>query len=66
MIEPKVDLDLALAHGLTEEEYELVLRILGRTPTYPELGVFSVMWAEHCPTSRAARTCARCPPRGPR
>jgi phosphoribosylformylglycinamidine synthase len=48
MSEPKVDLDLALAHGLSEEEYERVLAILGRVPTYPELGVFSVMWSEHC------------------
>jgi phosphoribosylformylglycinamidine synthase II len=46
--EPRVDRDLALAHGLTEAEWEEVLRILGRTPTYPELGIFSVMWSEHC------------------
>jgi phosphoribosylformylglycinamidine synthase len=65
MIEPKVDLDLALAHGLTEEEYELVLRILGRTPTYPELGVFSVMWAEHC-SYKSSRTHLRTlPTEGP-
>ena len=46
--EPKVDLDLAIQHGLTEEEYGLVLEILGRTPSYTELGIFSVMWSEHC------------------
>jgi phosphoribosylformylglycinamidine synthase len=46
--EPTVDLALALEHGLTEEEWENILKILGRTPTYPELGVFSVMWSEHC------------------
>ncbi|MBC8278840.1 MAG: phosphoribosylformylglycinamidine synthase subunit PurL, partial [FCB group bacterium] len=46
--EPQVDLDLALEHGLNEEEYERILNILGRTPTYTELGIFSVMWSEHC------------------
>ncbi len=46
--EPEVTLDLALAHGLTEEEYRRVLEILGRTPTYTELGIYSVMWSEHC------------------
>ncbi len=46
--EPQVDLDLALEHGLTEEEYGRVLAILGRVPTYTELGIFSVMWSEHC------------------
>jgi phosphoribosylformylglycinamidine synthase len=46
--EPEVTLELARAHGLTDEEYGRVLDILGRTPTYPELGIFSVMWAEHC------------------
>lgn len=46
--EPEVTLELALAHGLTQEEYQRVLDILGRTPTYTELGIYSVMWSEHC------------------
>ncbi|MFN0158870.1 MAG: phosphoribosylformylglycinamidine synthase subunit PurL [Bacteroidota bacterium] len=46
--EPLVDLSLALEHGLTEDEYNKVLTILGRVPTYTELGIFSVMWSEHC------------------
>ena len=47
-IEPKVNLQTAIQHGLTEEEWNKVLKILGRTPTYTELGIFSVMWSEHC------------------
>jgi phosphoribosylformylglycinamidine synthase subunit PurL len=46
--EPTVDLTLAFEHGLTKEEYEKILEILGRTPTYTELGIYSVMWSEHC------------------
>ncbi len=46
--EPEVTLQLALEHGLTEEEYARVCEILGRTPNYTELGIFSVMWSEHC------------------
>jgi phosphoribosylformylglycinamidine synthase subunit PurL len=48
MKEPAVDLHLATEHGLTEEEYNRILEILGRTPTFTELGIFSVMWSEHC------------------
>jgi phosphoribosylformylglycinamidine synthase subunit PurL len=48
MNEPKVDLKLALEHGLTEEEYAIILKKLNRTPTFTELGIFSVMWSEHC------------------
>jgi phosphoribosylformylglycinamidine synthase len=47
-VQPPVTLELALQHGLSEEEYRRILEILGRTPTYAELGVFSVMWSEHC------------------
>ncbi len=36
------------AHQLTVDEYERIPRILGREPTYTELGIFSVMWSEHC------------------
>ena len=49
MTEPvRIDLALALEHGLTEEEYGWIVRRLGRTPTYTELSVYSVMWSEHC------------------
>lgn len=48
MIEPEVTLELAKEHGLTKEEYGWICERLGRTPTFTELGVFSVMWSEHC------------------
>ena len=45
---PTVDQTLARSFGLSAEEYGRVLSIMGRTPTFTELGVFSVMWSEHC------------------
>ena len=48
MPEPEVTLELAIEHGLNEEEYEKICKILGRTPNFTELGIFSVMWSEHC------------------
>ncbi len=48
MKEPEVNLNLALEHGLTEEEYGWICERLGRVPTFTELGIFSVMWSEHC------------------
>src|ERR1700723_3065465 len=36
------------SHQLTESEYDKIVSLLGREPTYPELGIFSVMWSEHC------------------
>ncbi len=48
MKQPEVTLELAIEHGLSKEEYERILKILGRTPTFTELGIFSVMWSEHC------------------
>ena len=46
--EPEVTLELAIDHGLTEEEFEMIKEKLGRTQTFTELGVYSVMWSEHC------------------
>ncbi|MFY8160923.1 MAG: AIR synthase related protein, partial [Candidatus Kapaibacteriota bacterium] len=46
--EHPVDLEVAKSLGLTEKEYSQILEKLGRTPTYTEVGVFSVMWSEHC------------------
>ena len=48
MSEPLVDHALAREHGLSDAEWQRILEILGRTPTFPELGIFSVMWSEHC------------------
>ena len=49
MKEPgRITLDLVRAHGLTEEEYKKIKGILGREPNFTELGIFSVMWSEHC------------------
>lgn len=46
--EPEITPELAAEHGLNEEEWQRILEILGRKPNYTELGVFSVMWSEHC------------------
>jgi len=46
--QPEVNSQLAKTYGLTEDEYKRILEILDRTPTYTELGIFSVMWSEHC------------------
>lgn len=48
MNEPVITPELVAKHGITPEEYENILKILGRVPTYTELGIFSVMWSEHC------------------
>ncbi len=40
--------ELIAAHQLSESEYETIVSLLGREPTYTELGIFSVMWSEHC------------------
>jgi phosphoribosylformylglycinamidine synthase len=45
---PDVSENLARSFGLSAEEYGRVLTIMGRTPSFTELGVFSVMWSEHC------------------
>src|SRR5271170_1288706 len=58
--------ELAREHKLTEDEYALVLRALGRTPTYAELGVFSVMWSEHCSYKSSRVHLRRLPTTGPR
>jgi phosphoribosylformylglycinamidine synthase len=46
--EPKATPELALAHGLSLEEYDRIIGCLGRDPTYAELGLFSALWSEHC------------------
>src|SRR6266404_4057839 len=48
MNDPAITPELIQKHNLTPEEYERAKGILGRVPTYTELGIFSVMWSEHC------------------
>lgn len=46
--EPKITPELIAAHGLKPDEYERILKLIGREPTFTELGIFSAMWNEHC------------------
>ncbi|WP_374305962.1 phosphoribosylformylglycinamidine synthase subunit PurL [Methylocella sp.] len=46
--EPEVTPELAVAHGLKPDEYERILALIGRVPSFTELGIFSAMWNEHC------------------
>jgi len=46
--EIQIDLNVAMEHGLSEDEFNKIIEILGREPNYVELGIFSVMWSEHC------------------
>ena len=46
--EPEITPEIVKEHGLSPDEYDRILRALNRTPTMTELGVYSVMWSEHC------------------
>ena len=48
MDEPGITEELVELHGLNSDEYNLILSIINRTPTFTELGIFSAMWNEHC------------------
>ncbi len=48
MTDPEITPELIKAHNLTPEEYEQIKTLIGREPNYTELGIFSVMWSEHC------------------
>jgi phosphoribosylformylglycinamidine (FGAM) synthase-like enzyme len=64
--DPEVNLELAREHKLSDEEYAVVESELGRTPTYAELGVVSVMWSEHCSYKSSRKHLGRLPTEGPR
>jgi phosphoribosylformylglycinamidine synthase len=56
---------VAAGHGLTAEEFARVRQILGRDPTYTELGIFSVQWSEHCSYKSSRVHLKRLPTKGP-
>jgi phosphoribosylformylglycinamidine (FGAM) synthase-like enzyme len=63
--DPKVTLELALEHGLIKEEYERINALLSRVPTFTELGIFSVMWSEHCSYKNSIAQLKTLPRKGP-
>ncbi|HEX9445031.1 MAG TPA: AIR synthase related protein, partial [Candidatus Binatia bacterium] len=62
--QPEITPELVAAHGLTAEEYKKIVQLLGRAPTYTELGVFSVMWSEHCSYKSSRPYLKRLPTQG--
>src|SRR5882757_414005 len=46
--EPQITPELVASHGLKPDEYERILKLIGRVPSFTELGIFSAMWNEHC------------------
>ncbi len=48
MLQVEITPEIIAEHGITREEYQTILEILGREPNITELGIFSVMWSEHC------------------
>jgi len=62
--EIKVTPEIAAEHGVTRDEYARVQRILGRDPNITELGIFSVMWSEHCSYKSSKVHLKRLPTRG--
>lgn len=55
MAEPKITPELVAEHGLSPEEHQRIKDILGREPSFTELGIFSVMWSEHCSYKNSIR-----------
>src|SRR6202522_1812240 len=62
--ESKVTPQIAAEHGLSPEEYARTKKILGRDPSFTELGIFSVMWSEHCSYKSSRVHLKRLPTRG--
>jgi len=63
---PPVTPELAAEHGLTTEEYQRILELLKREPNFTELGIFSVMWSEHCSYKSSRPHLKSLPTQGPR
>ena len=61
-----IDTSVIEQHGLKPDEYDRIVRVLGREPTRTELGIFSVMWSEHCSYKSSRVHLKKLPTRGPR
>jgi phosphoribosylformylglycinamidine synthase subunit PurL len=65
MQDPALTPDLIAAHGLKPDEYQRILDIIGREPTFTELGIFSAMWNEHCSYKSSKIHLRTLPTKGP-
>ncbi len=65
MQEPTITPELVAAHGLKPDEYDRLLGIIGRQPTFTELGIFSAMWNEHCSYKSSKKWLRTLPTTGP-
>ncbi|MDG1531741.1 MAG: phosphoribosylformylglycinamidine synthase subunit PurL [Paracoccaceae bacterium] len=65
MQEPAISEKLIADHGINDEEYARLLEIIGREPTYTELGIFSAMWNEHCSYKSSKKWLRTLPTEGP-
>ncbi len=63
---PEVTADIVEQHGLTVQEYKRILDLLGRAPNFTELGIFSVMWSEHCSYKSSRPYLKQLPTEGPK
>ena len=63
--DPAVTPEVVAQHGLTPEEFERIKKILGREPNFTELGIFSVMWSEHCSYKNSRNELKKFPTSGP-
>ena len=63
--DPPITPDLVEEHGLSPDEYRQILEIMGREPTFTELGVFSAMWSEHCGYKNSKRLLRLLPTQAP-
>ncbi|MHA6345179.1 phosphoribosylformylglycinamidine synthase subunit PurL [Roseivivax sp. CAU 1761] len=65
MQEPQITPELVAAHGIKPEEYDRILEIIGREPSFTELGIFSAMWNEHCSYKSSKKWLRTLPTDGP-
>ena len=65
MSDPIITPEIIQAHGLSSDEYERILEIIGRSPNFTELGIFSAMWNEHCSYKSSKKWLRTLPVDGP-
>src|SRR5258708_19914434 len=66
MPDPAITPELVAKHGITPDEYQRIKDILKREPNFTELGIFSVMWSEHCSYKNSRLELRKFPTTGPR